>query len=150
MDDRRKTYRAWDAQQNCHESISPRDALPEDDLGFFLLDLIPQIDLTPFHKYYAQEMRGQPPFDVIMMVTLFVYAYAVGIRSSRKIAAASTSVTTQRSLVVYAATPMILWPAPAAITCGVALSSARLDATTFYNGKTVRAPSTTGRLWAGY
>ena len=68
--------------------ISPRDALPEDDLVFFLLDLIPQIDLTPFHQYYAQEMRGQPPFDVTMMVTLLVYAYAVGVRSSRKIAAA--------------------------------------------------------------
>src|SRR5271155_4178523 len=88
MDDHRKNYRAWDAQQNCHDSISPRDALPDDDLVFFLLDLIPQIDLTPFHQYYAQEMRGQPPFDVTMMVTLVVYAYSVGIRSSRKIAAA--------------------------------------------------------------
>src|SRR5271168_2676858 len=88
MDDHRKNYRAWDSQQNSHDPISPRDALPEDDLVFFLLDLIPQIDLTPFHQYYAQEMRGQPPFDVTMMVTLLVYAYSVGIRSSRKIAAA--------------------------------------------------------------
>ncbi len=88
MDDRRKNYRAWDAQQNCYDSISPRDALPDDDLVFFLLDLIPQIDLTPFHQHYAQEMRGQPPFDVTMMVTLVVYAYSVGIRSSRKVAAA--------------------------------------------------------------
>ena len=55
---------------------------------FFLLDLIPQIGLSPFHQYYAQEMRGQPPFDVTMMVTLLVYAYSVGVRSSRKIAAA--------------------------------------------------------------
>ena len=88
MDDRRKNYRAWDAQQNGHEPVSPRDALSEDDLVFFLLDLIPQIDLTPFHQYYAQELRGQPPFDVTMMVTLLVYAYAVGVCSSRKIAAA--------------------------------------------------------------
>src|SRR5260370_37345105 len=88
MDDHRKNYRAWDAQQNSHDSISPRDALPEDDLVFFLLDLIPQIDLTLFHQYYAQEMRGQPPFDVTMMVTLLFYAYSVGIHSSRKIAAA--------------------------------------------------------------
>src|SRR5450755_1166234 len=88
MDDHRKNYRAWDAQQNSHDPISPRDALPEDDLVFFLLDLIPQIDLTPFHQHYAREMRGQPPFDVTMMVTLLVYAYAVGVRSSRKIAAA--------------------------------------------------------------
>jgi transposase len=88
MDDRRKNYRAWDAQQNCHDPISPRDALPENDLVFFLLDLIPQMDLTPFHHYYAVELRGQPPFDVTMMVTLLVYAYAVGVRSSRRIAAA--------------------------------------------------------------
>jgi len=88
MDSRRKNYRAWDPQQNGHDAISPREALPEDDLVFFLIDLIPQLDLAPFHQYYAQELRGQPPFDVTMMVTVLVYAYAVGIRSSRKIAAA--------------------------------------------------------------
>jgi transposase len=88
MDDHRKTYRAWDAQENSHEAVSPRKALPDDDLVFFLLDLIPQIDLTPFHQHYARELRGQPPFDVTMMVTLLVYAYAVGICSSRRIAAA--------------------------------------------------------------
>jgi transposase len=88
MDDRRKNYRAWDAQQSCHEPVAPRDALPEDDLVFFLLDLIPQMALTPFHQHYARELRGQPPFDVTMMVTLLVYAYSVGVCSSRKIAAA--------------------------------------------------------------
>jgi transposase len=88
MDDRRKKYRAWDAQHCSQEPVSPRDALPEDDLVFFLLDLIPAIDLTPFHQYYAQELRGQPPFDVTMMVTLLVYAYSVGVCSSRRVAAA--------------------------------------------------------------
>jgi transposase len=88
MDDRRKNYRAWDAQQGSRQPVAPRDALPEDDLVFFLLDVIPQVDLTPFHRYYAGELRGQPPFDVTMMVTLVVYAYAVGVSSSRKIAAA--------------------------------------------------------------
>jgi transposase len=88
MDDRLKKYRAWDAEQCSQELVSPREALPEDDLVFFLLDLIPQIDLTPFHQYYAQELRGQPPFDVTMMVTLVVYAYSVGVCSSRRIAAA--------------------------------------------------------------
>lgn len=88
MEGQRKTYRAWDAQQNCQDSVSPRDALPENDLVFFLIDLVPQLDLAPFHEYYAGELRGQPPFDVTMMVTLLVYAYAVGVCSSRKIAAA--------------------------------------------------------------
>jgi transposase len=88
MDGRRKSYRAWDPQQNGHDAISPRRALPEGDLVFFLIDLIPQLDLAPFHAHYARELRGQPPFDVTMMVTLLVYAYSVGVCSSRKIAAA--------------------------------------------------------------
>jgi transposase len=88
MEDRRKNYRPWDAGQCSQEPVSPRDALPEDDLVFFLLDLIPQLDLSPFHDHYAQELRGQPPFDVTMMVTLLVYGYCVGVCSSRRIAAA--------------------------------------------------------------
>ena len=81
MDDRRKDYRAWDVEQGRHEPISPRDALPEDDLVFFLLDLVPQLDLSTFHNHYAHERRGQPPFDVTMMVTLLVYSYSVGVCS---------------------------------------------------------------------
>ena len=69
MDDRRKNYRAWDSEQGRGEPVSPRDALPEDDLVFFLLDLMPHLDLGPFHDHYARELRGQPPFDVTMMVT---------------------------------------------------------------------------------
>jgi transposase len=88
MEDRRKNYRVWDAQQSSQKPVSPRDALPEDDLVFFLLDLIPQLDLATFHQHYAREMRGQPPLDVTMMVTLLVYAYCVGVCSSRKVAAA--------------------------------------------------------------
>jgi transposase len=88
MEDRRKNYRAWDPQQYSHDRTSPREALPCGDLVFFLLDLIPQLDLTAFHQYYAREMRGQPPFDVTMMLTLLVYAYCVGVRSSRRIATA--------------------------------------------------------------
>lgn len=88
MDDRRKNYRAWDVEHSCHQAVSPAEALPEDDLVFFLLDTVPQLDLSAFHQHYAQELRGQPPYDVTMMVTLLTYAYAVGVCSSRKIAAA--------------------------------------------------------------
>jgi transposase len=88
MDDRRKQYRAWDAQQGSQLAVTPQDALPEGDLVFFLLETVQALDLSAFHQHYAQELRGQPPFDVTMMVTLLVYAYAVGVCSSRKIAAA--------------------------------------------------------------
>ena len=79
MEDRRKNYRAWDAQQGSQMAVSPAEVLPEDDLVFFVLDVIPQFDLSAFHQHYAKEMRGQPPFDVTMMVTLLVYAYCVGV-----------------------------------------------------------------------
>ena len=88
MEDRRKNYRPWDAQQSIQQAVSPREALPEDDLVFFLLDTVPGLGLSAFHRHYAGELRGQPPFDVTMMVTLLVYAYSVGVCSSRKIAAA--------------------------------------------------------------
>jgi hypothetical protein len=74
MDGPRRTYRHWDPQRGRQQPVSPRDVLPEDDLVFFLLDLIPRLNLEPFHRYYAREPRGQPPFDVTMMVTLLVYA----------------------------------------------------------------------------
>jgi Transposase DDE domain/Transposase domain (DUF772) len=44
-------------------------------------------------------LRGQPPFDVTMMVTLLVYAYSVGVCSSRKIAAACERNLAFRALV---------------------------------------------------
>ena len=89
MEDRRKYYRPWDAQEGSELPVTPRDVLPEDDLAFFLLDLIPQLDLSAFHQYYVLEMRGQPPYDVTLMVTLLVHAYCMGVTSSRKIAQAN-------------------------------------------------------------
>ena len=58
MDELRKNYRPWDAQQNCQEVVSPRDALPEDDLVFFLIDTVATLDLSAFHQHYARELRG--------------------------------------------------------------------------------------------
>lgn len=88
MEDRRKNYRPWDTQRGSRQAISPQEALPEDDLVFFLLDTVPGLDLSAFHRHYAPVLRGQPPFDVTLMATLLVYAYSVGVCSSRKIAAA--------------------------------------------------------------
>jgi transposase len=88
VEDRRKNYRLWDPQHGTQQPVSPRQALPQDDLVFFLLDTVPDLDLAAFHRHYAAELRGQPPFHVTLMVTLLVYAYSVGVCSSRKIAAA--------------------------------------------------------------
>ena len=85
MDDSAKQFRAWDVMEGRREIYSPEETLLQHDLVFFLLDLIPQLDLSAFHKFYSTDGRGQPPFNVQMMVTLLVYSYAVGVFSSRKI-----------------------------------------------------------------
>ena len=83
-----KTYRPWEPQHYRQEVHSPEDKLPEGDLVFFLLDSVPQLDLRRFYAPYERETRGAPPFDPAMMVCLLLYAYCVGVFSSRKIALA--------------------------------------------------------------
>jgi transposase len=81
----KKTYREWSPDQPTLFPLSPRDWLPEDDLVYFLLDTVASFDLAPFFAYYERETRGQPPFHPRMMVSLLLYCYATGTRSSRKI-----------------------------------------------------------------
>jgi transposase len=88
MDDRSKPFRAWDVLAGRREIFCPEDSLPEDDLVFFLLDLVPQLDLSALYGFYSTDPRGQPPFSVEMLTTLLLYAYSVGVFSSRKIAGA--------------------------------------------------------------
>jgi len=83
-----KTYRRWEPERYRHEAQSPAAKLPEGDLVFFLLDTVAQLDLRRFYIPYETETRGAPPFDPAMMVCLLLYAYCVGVFSSRKIALA--------------------------------------------------------------
>jgi len=83
-----KTYRPWEPERYRHEAQSPAAKLPEGDLVFFLLDTVPQLDLGRFYAPYETETRGAPPFDPAMMVCLLLYAYCVGVFSSRKMALA--------------------------------------------------------------
>jgi transposase len=83
-----KTYRPWNPEHYRHESHSPKAKLPQDDLVFFLLDTVPKLDVSRFYALYEDETRGAPPFDPTMMVCLLLYAYCVGVFSSRKIAQA--------------------------------------------------------------
>jgi transposase len=83
-----KTYRPWEPQHYRQELHSPEGKLPEGDLVFFLLDSVPQLDLGRFYAPYEHETRGAPPFDPALMVCLLLYAYCVGVFSSRKIALA--------------------------------------------------------------
>src|SRR6266436_8528710 len=83
-----KTYRPWEPQRYRQEAHSPEAKLPEGDVVFFLLDTVPQLELSRFYASYEDETRGAPPFDPATMVCLLLYAYCVGVFSSRKIAQA--------------------------------------------------------------
>jgi transposase len=84
----RKTYRPWNPDLYRLQSHCPDAKLPEDDLVFFLLDVVPQLDLSAIYAPYEDQLRGAPPFDPRMMTCLLCYSYSVGVYSSRKIAKA--------------------------------------------------------------
>jgi len=83
-----QTYRPWEPERYRQDAHSPAAKLPEGDLVFFLLDTVPQLELSRFYAPYEHDTRGAPPYDPAMMVCLLLYAYCVGVLSSRKIALA--------------------------------------------------------------
>ncbi len=64
---------------------SLKDWLPEDHLAWFLLDAVKEMDLRSFYVGYREDGWGAPAFEPAMMVTLLLYAYCIGERSSRRI-----------------------------------------------------------------
>ena len=80
-----KTYRPYLPEQDFLLPPSPREWLPEDHLVYFVSDLVDQLDLSAITKGYEDEERGYPPYHPVMLTKVLVYAYCVGIFSSRRI-----------------------------------------------------------------
>src|SRR5438105_3570457 len=80
-----KTYRPYVPEQDLLLPPSLREWLPEDHLAFFVSDLIDQLDLSAITKVYEDEERDYPPYHPVMLTKVLVYAYCVGVFSSRKI-----------------------------------------------------------------
>ena len=65
---------------------SPADWLPKGHLANFVLDLVSELDLREIEAViHAKDPRGTRPYSPKMMTALIVYAYCVGVFSSRKI-----------------------------------------------------------------
>jgi transposase len=64
---------------------SMREWLPSDHLAYFISDIVDQLDLSLIMERYAGEERGYPPYHPAMMVKVLLYAYCIGVPSSRKI-----------------------------------------------------------------
>lgn len=80
-----KKFREWAPDQTWLLPPSPRDWLDDGHLVYFLLDVVGEMDLSPFFERYKNSVTGQPPFHPRMMVTLLLYSYCSGVFSSRKI-----------------------------------------------------------------
>ena len=81
-----KSFRPWNPEQTLLLPPSPVDWLPENHLVFFLLDVAAELDLEEIHAVYRQnDPRGEKAYEPRMMVVLLLYAYCVGLPSSRKI-----------------------------------------------------------------
>jgi transposase len=65
--------------------VALQEWLPEDHLTYFISDVVDHLDLSPIMGQYKGEERGYPPYHPGMMVKVLVYAYCMGIPSSRRI-----------------------------------------------------------------
>jgi len=80
-----KTYRPYVPEQDLLLPPSLRDWLPADHLVYFVSDVVDALDLSAITTVYEDEERGYPPYHPVMLTKVLVYAYCVGIFSSRRI-----------------------------------------------------------------
>ena len=81
-----KTYLPYDPDQQLLLPQALQEWLPEGHLAYFISDVVDQLDLSEITARYEGERRGGPPYHPLMMVKVLLYAYCVGVASSRRIA----------------------------------------------------------------
>ena len=79
------SFRPLDREQQYLMPPSMRDWLPAGDLVWFLLEAVAQMELDEFYRMYRADGWGNAAYEPSMMVSLLLYAYCVGERSSRRI-----------------------------------------------------------------
>ena len=86
---RQTQFRRYDPDQLLLLPPDLKQWLPEDDLAYFIMDVVKGLNLRPIYRDYDGSRGGQPAYSPQMMVSLLLYGYCVGIPSSRKIEAAT-------------------------------------------------------------
>jgi transposase len=74
--------------------------LAQDHLVYFIRDVVGQMDLSAIYASYDGSKGGYPAYHPEMMVVLLIYAYCVGVASSRKIEKATYELIPFRVLTV--------------------------------------------------
>src|SRR5215467_6393683 len=80
-----KHYRPYEPDQRLLLPPNLDEWLPENHMARFVRDVVGELDLGPITRYYEREDRGFPPYHPRMMAQVLLYAYVVGVPSSRKV-----------------------------------------------------------------
>ena len=80
-----KGYRPVDREQEFLLPPSMLDWLPDDHLVWLLIAAVERMDTARFHPSVKLGGVGRQGYDPNMLLTLFIYAMAHGVRSSRRI-----------------------------------------------------------------
>jgi transposase len=78
-------FLACDRDQAFLLSPDLRDWLPADHLAWFVLDVVDQLDLGTFLTAYRADRQGRAAYDPRMLLGVLLYAYCIGVCSSRQI-----------------------------------------------------------------
>jgi transposase len=62
-----------------------REWLPAGHLAWFILDVVDQLDLAPFYRAHRDNGHGHPAYDPKTLLGVLLYAYCLGVRSSRQL-----------------------------------------------------------------
>lgn len=80
-----KVFRPYEPEQMILMPASLQEWLPSDHLAYFISDVVEHLNLSTIISHYEGEERGYPPYHPRMMVKVLLYAYCMGMPSSRKI-----------------------------------------------------------------
>jgi len=80
-----KQYRPYEPDQRLLLPPNLDEWLPENHMARFVRDVVGELDLGEITRYYEREDRGFPPYHPRMMTQVLLYAYVVGVPSSRKV-----------------------------------------------------------------
>lgn len=86
-----KTFMPVDREQRFLLPPDMREWLPEDHVVWFLIEMVGHLDLSELEASYRLGGQGRRAYHPAMLLTLLLYAYSQGLRSSRKIEAACRS-----------------------------------------------------------
>jgi transposase len=81
-----KEYRPWTPEQTFLLPPSPTEWVPEGYRAYFVPELVGEFDVSGIEDtIQSKDGRGTRPYSPRRMTALLLYAYCVGIFSSRKV-----------------------------------------------------------------